>query len=115
MMKSVGRLGKVLGPRGLMPNPKAGTVTTDVKSAVKEVKSGKVEFRTEKAAQIHVAVGKISFPAQRLVENAGALITAVAKARPAAAKGRYVKAIILSSTMGPGIPIDVSVAGLPAA
>ncbi|OFV94810.1 MAG: 50S ribosomal protein L1 [Acidobacteria bacterium RIFCSPLOWO2_02_FULL_60_20] len=110
MMKSVGRLGKVLGPRGLMPNPKAGTVTNDVKTAVKEVKAGKVEFRTEKTAQVHVPVGKISFPAPNLVENAQALISAVVKAKPSAAKGRYVKAITLSSTMGPGIPIDLGVA-----
>ena len=115
MMKSVGRLGKVLGPRGLMPNPKAGTVTMDVKNAVKEIKAGKVEFRTEKTAQVHAPVGKISFPAPSLVENAQALITAVVKARPSAAKGRYVKAITLSSTMGPGIPIDLAVAEAAAA
>lgn len=114
MMKSVGRLGKILGPRGLMPNPKAGTVTLDVKNAVREVKAGKVEFRTEKTAQVHVPVGKISFPAPRLVENAQALITAVVKARPPAAKGRYVKGITLSSTMGPGIAIDLAVAEAPA-
>jgi len=107
MMKLVGRLGKVLGPRGLMPNPKAGTVTNDVKTAVKEVKAGKVEFRTEKTAQVHVPVGKISFPATNLVENAAALIAAVVKAKPSAAKGKYVKAITLSSTMGPGIPIEL--------
>jgi large subunit ribosomal protein L1 len=110
MMKSVGRLGKVLGPRGLMPNPKAGTVTNDVRTAVKEVKAGKVEFRTEKTAQVHVPVGKISFPAPNLVENAQALITAVVKAKPSSAKGRYVKSITLSSTMGPGILIDPAVA-----
>lgn len=110
MMKSVGRLGKVLGPRGLMPNPKAGTVTTDVKAAVRETKAGKIEFRTEKAAQVHVPVGKISFAAPSLVDNAKALIAAVVKAKPAAAKGRYVKGITLSSTMGPGISIDLAVA-----
>ncbi|HWP83741.1 MAG TPA: 50S ribosomal protein L1, partial [Terriglobia bacterium] len=110
MMKSVGRLGKVLGPRGLMPNPKAGTVTNDVKTAIQEVKAGKVEFRTEKTAQIHVPVGKISFPAANLAANAQALIAAVVRAKPSAAKGRYVKAITLSSTMGPGIPIDLAVA-----
>jgi large subunit ribosomal protein L1 len=114
MMKSVGRLGKVLGPRGLMPNPKAGTVTNDIKTAIKEVKAGKVEFRTEKAAQVHVAVGKMSFPAKNLVENAQALITAVVKAKPAVAKGRYVKGITLSSTMGPGISIDLAAAEAPA-
>jgi large subunit ribosomal protein L1 len=110
MMKSVGRLGKVLGPRGLMPNPKAGTVTTDVKTAVKETKAGKVEFRTDKTAQVHTAVGKISFAGQNLVENASALINAVVKAKPSAAKGKYVKGITLSSTMGPGIPIDLAIA-----
>jgi large subunit ribosomal protein L1 len=107
MMKSVGRLGKVLGPRGLMPNPKAGTVTNDIKTAVKEVKAGKIEFRTEKTAQVHVPVGKMSFSGPNLVENAAALITAVVKAKPSAAKGKYVKAITLSSTMGPGIPIEL--------
>lgn len=110
MMKSVGRLGKILGPRGLMPNPKAGTVTFDVKSAVREIKAGKVEFRTDKTAIIHVPVGKMSFPAERLVENAQALIAAVVKAKPVAAKGKYVKSITLTSTMGPGVPIDLSVA-----
>ncbi|MSO20957.1 MAG: 50S ribosomal protein L1 [Acidobacteria bacterium] len=110
MMKSVGRLGKVLGPRGLMPNPKAGTVTTDVKTAVKEVKAGKVEFRTDKTAQIHTAVGKISFAAPSIVDNASALIHAVVKAKPSASKGKYVKGITLSSTMGPGIAIDLAIA-----
>ena len=110
MMKSVGRLGKVLGPRGLMPNPKAGTVTFDIKNAVQEIKAGKVEFRTDKTALIHVPVGKMSFPAQNLVDNASALISAVVKAKPVAAKGKYVKSITLSSTMGPGIPIGLAVA-----
>jgi len=110
MMKSVGRLGKVLGPRGLMPNPKAGTVTFDVRTAIQEVKAGKVEFRVDKTAIIHTPVGKASFPAQRLVENAQALIAAVMKAKPVAAKGKYVRSITLSSTMGPGIPIDLSTA-----
>ena len=110
MMKSVGRLGKVLGPRGLMPNPKAGTVTFDIKNAVQEIKAGKVEFRTDKTALIHVPVGKLSFPAQNLVDNANALISAVVKAKPVAAKGRYVMSITLSSTMGPGIPIGLAVA-----
>jgi large subunit ribosomal protein L1 len=110
MMKSVGRLGKVLGPRGLMPNPKAGTVTFDIKNAVLEIKAGKVEFRTDKTALIHVPVGKISFPAQNLVDNANALISAVVKAKPVAAKGKYVKSLTLSSTMGPGIPINLAVA-----
>ncbi len=108
MMKSVGRLGKVLGPRGLMPNPKTGTVTLDVARAVKEVKAGKVEFRTDKTGIIHCPVGKVSFGAEKLAENAQALISSVIKAKPATAKGRYVKSIVISSTMGPGIPIDVA-------
>ena len=110
MMKSVGRLGKILGPRGLMPNPKAGTVTFDVKNAIREIKAGKVEFRTDKTALVHAPVGKASFPPQRLVENAQAIISAVVKAKPVAAKGKYVKSITLSSTMGPGIPIDLAAA-----
>ena len=110
MMKSVGRLGKILGPRGLMPNPKAGTVTFDVKTAIQEIKAGKVEFRVDKTAIIHSPVGKASFPAERLAENVQALISAVVKAKPVAAKGKYVKSITLSSTMGPGIPIDLSAA-----
>ena len=110
VMKSVGRLGKVLGPRGLMPNPKAGTVTFDVKNAVREIKAGKVEFRLDKTAIIHVAVGKTSFSHERLLENVQALISAVVKAKPVAAKGKYVKSITLSSTMGPGISIDLAVA-----
>jgi large subunit ribosomal protein L1 len=107
MMKSVGKLGKVLGPRGLMPNPKAGTVTFDVKTAIQEIKAGKVEFRVDKTAIIHAPVGKSSFPPERLVENAQALIAAVVKAKPASAKGKYVRTITLSSTMGPGIPIEL--------
>ncbi|MGH9785207.1 MAG: 50S ribosomal protein L1 [Terriglobia bacterium] len=107
MMKSVGRLGKVLGPRGLMPNPKAGTVTFDIKTAIREIKAGKVEFRVDKTAIIHAPVGKSSFPPERLVENAQALIAAVVKAKPPAAKGKYVRTITLSSTMGPGIPIEL--------
>jgi len=110
VMKSVGRLGKILGPRGLMPNPKTGTVTFDVKTAVREIKAGKVEFRTDKTALIHAPVGKLSFPPERLVENAQALISAVARAKPVAAKGKYIKEISLSSTMGPGISIDLAVA-----
>ncbi|MGH9354821.1 MAG: 50S ribosomal protein L1 [Terriglobia bacterium] len=106
MMKSVGRLGKVLGPRGLMPNPKTGTVTTDVGKAVREVKAGKVEFRVDKTGIIHCPVGKVSFDAEKLAENAYALVSSVLKAKPASSKGRYVGSIIVSSTMGPGIPID---------
>ena len=110
MMRSVGRLGKVLGPRGLMPNPKTGTVTTDVAAAIKEIKAGKVEFRTDKTALVHVPVGKLSFDPQLLVENATTVISSVLKAKPSAAKGKYVKGITLSSTMGPGVPIDGAVA-----
>jgi large subunit ribosomal protein L1 len=108
MMKSVGRLGKVLGPRGLMPNPKTGTVTFDVASAVKETKAGKVEFRTDKTALVHVPVGKISFAPKMLVENAATVITSVIKAKPTVAKGKYIKGCYLSSTMGPGVSIDTS-------
>jgi large subunit ribosomal protein L1 len=106
MMKSVGRLGKVLGPRGLMPNPKTGTVTMDVAKAVAEVKAGKVEFRTDKTALVHVPVGKISFTPDKLVDNATTVITSVVKAKPAVAKGKYIKGCYLSSTMGPGVAID---------
>jgi large subunit ribosomal protein L1 len=109
MMRSVGRLGKVLGPKGLMPNPKTGTVTTDVAGAIREIKAGKVEFRTDKTALVHVPVGKLSFEPQKLVDNAMTVIGSVVKAKPSAAKGKYVKAIYLSSTMGPGIELDSSV------
>jgi large subunit ribosomal protein L1 len=110
MMKSVGRLGKVLGPRGLMPNPKTGTVTTDVAAAVKEIKAGKIEFRTDKTALVHVPVGKLSFDPQKLVDNAMTVITSVVKAKPSAAKGKYIKGVTLSSTMGPGIQLDYAAA-----
>jgi len=106
MMKSVGRLGKVLGPRGLMPNPKTGTVTMDVGRAVRELKAGKVEFRVDKTGIIHCPVGKVSFEAEQLAENAKALIASVVKAKPATSKGRYVHTIVVSSTMGPPVPID---------
>jgi large subunit ribosomal protein L1 len=108
MMRSVGKLGKVLGPRGLMPNPKTGTVTMDVVKAVQEIKAGKVEFRVDKAGVVHAPVGKVSFAADRLIANAHALMENIVKARPAAAKGRYLKSVTMSSTMGPGVAIDTS-------
>jgi len=111
-MKSAGRLGKVLGPRGLMPNPKTGTVTFEVAKAVKEIKAGKVEFRLDKTGIIHSPVGKISFSAANLAGNAHALLAAVLKAKPATAKGKYIKKMTLTSTMGPGVPIDHSEAEL---
>jgi large subunit ribosomal protein L1 len=106
MMKVAGRLGRVLGPRGLMPNPKTGTVTADVAKAVEDIKGGKVEFRVDKAGNLQAAVGKLSFDQEKLEENARALIDAVLRAKPASSKGRYVKTIHLSSTMGPGIELD---------
>jgi len=108
MMRAVGRLGKVLGPRGLMPNPKTGTVTTDVARAVQEIKAGKVEFRVDKAGVVHAPVGKVSFPADRLIANAHALMETIVKAKPAAAKGKYLRSVTMSSTMGPGVAIDAS-------
>jgi large subunit ribosomal protein L1 len=108
MMRVVGRLGKVLGPRGLMPNPKTGTVTTDIARAVREIKAGKVEFRVDKTGIVHAPIGKASFAPDRLLANARALVDSVVKARPAAAKGKYLKSITVSSTMGPGIPIDTA-------
>ena len=114
VMKSVGKLGKILGPRGLMPNPKTGTVTFDIARAVQEIKAGKVEFRTDKTALVHVPVGKISFAPEKLVENAAAVITSVVRAKPAAAKGKYLRGVYLSSTMGPGIPIDTAAVELAA-
>lgn len=110
MMRSVGRLGKVLGPRGLMPNPKTGTVTTDVAAAIAEIKAGKVEFRADKTALVHVPVGKLSFPPEKIADNAMSVISAVVKAKPSAAKGKYVKRIVLSSTMGPGIELEAATA-----
>jgi large subunit ribosomal protein L1 len=106
VMGDLGKLGKVLGPRGLMPNPKSGTVTLDVGKAVKEVKAGKIEFRVEKAGILHVNVGKASFDEKKIYENVKAFIETVVRLKPASAKGTYVKSITLSSTMGPGIPID---------
>ncbi len=111
MMRSVGTLGKVLGPRGLMPNPKTGTVTPDVANAVKETKAGKVEFRVDKTGVIHVPVGKVSFPVEKITENAKALIDAVVKAKPATAKGKYVKKVNVATTMGPGILVDSTTLG----
>jgi len=108
MMKSVGKLGKVLGPRGLMPNPKTGTVTFDVGKAVKEIKAGKVEYRVDKTAIIHAPIGKVSFGPEKLLDNAKVIIESVLKAKPAAAKGKYVKSIALSSTMGPGVRVDLA-------
>src|ERR1700674_2309358 len=108
MMRSAGKLGKVLGPRGLMPNPKTGTVTTDVAKAIREIKAGKVEFRVDKTGIIHSPVGKISFATDKLIENAASLISAVLKAKPAAAKGKYVKSATICSTMSPGVGLDVS-------
>jgi len=109
MMRSVGRLGKILGPRGLMPNPKTGTVTTDITKAVEETKAGKVEFRVDKTGVIHAPVGKVSFENGKLLENAQTLIGAVVRAKPAAAKGKYVRSATLCSTMGPGVQLDVTV------
>ena len=108
MMRAVGKLGKVLGPRGLMPNPKTGTVTPNVKQAVTEIKAGKVEFRVDKTGIIHAPVGKISFAADSLIANTHALVDSIVKAKPAAAKGKYLKSVTVSSTMGPGIRIDTT-------
>src|SRR5713101_7219821 len=108
MMRSVGRLGKVLGPRGLMPNPKTGTVTFEIGNAVKEIKAGKVEFRVDKTGIIHAPLGKTSFASPALVANAHALVDSIVKAKPPAAKGKYLKSVTVSSTMGPGIRIDTS-------
>jgi large subunit ribosomal protein L1 len=108
MMRGVGRLGKVLGPRGLMPNPKTGTVTTDIAKAVKEIKAGKVEFRVDKTGIVHAPVGKTSFAEGALIANAHALVESIVKAKPSAAKGRYLKSITVSSTMGPGVRIDTT-------
>jgi len=108
MMRAVGRLGKVLGPRGLMPNPKTGTVSTDIAKAIKEIKAGKVEFRVDKTGIIHAPVGKTSFESASLIANTHALVDSIVKAKPAAAKGKYLKTVTLSSTMGPGLRIDTA-------
>lgn len=109
MMRVVGRLGRVLGPRGLMPNPKSGSVTADVAKAIEEIKAGKVEFRVDKAGVLHVPLGKLSFSAEQLQENAESFIRAVLRAKPAASKGKYVKGISLTSTMGPGLRLEESI------
>ena len=108
MMGQVGRIGKILGPRGLMPNPKVGTVTFDVAKAVSEVKAGKVDYRVDKAGVVHARIGKLSFGEQKLLDNAHALLSAIIKAKPASAKGNYVKSVALSSTMGPGVRVDTA-------
>jgi large subunit ribosomal protein L1 len=108
MMAVVGRLGKILGPRGLMPNPRLGTVTMDVKGAIAAAKAGQVEFRAEKAGIVHAGIGKASFPAEKLVENARAFADAIIKAKPTGAKGNYLQKVALSSTMGPGVRVDIA-------
>jgi len=108
IMGVVGKLGKILGPRGLMPNPKLGTVTFDVVKAVKDIKAGKVEYKTEKAGVVHVPIGKVSFDAQKLLDNAKAIIDSVTKAKPSTSKGKYLRGISVSSTMGPGLKVDVT-------
>lgn len=110
VMGEVGKLGKVLGPRGLMPNPKSGTVTADVAKAVKEVKAGKIEFRVDKAGILHATVGKANFESQKLVENINAFLGTVLRVKPATAKGQYIRSIAISSTMGPGVHVDKNIA-----
>ena len=107
MMGTVGRLGKILGPRGLMPNPKLGTVTMDLQKAISEVKAGKVEYRTDKAGNVHVSIGKASFDAEKLQQNFQALIDTLIRVKPAAAKGQYIRSITVASTMGPGVPVQL--------
>ena len=108
MMRVVGRLGRVLGPRGLMPNPKTGTVTVNVAKAIKDIKAGKVNFRVDKAGVVHAPLGKVSFDKERLKENAAALLAEVMRARPSATKGTYVRSVNLSSTMGPAVRVDTA-------
>jgi large subunit ribosomal protein L1 len=110
MMGQVGRIGKILGPRGLMPNPKVGTVTFDVAKAVAEVKAGKVDYRVDKAGVVHARIGKISFGEQKLIENAQALLAAIVRAKPASAKGNYIRSVALASTMGPGVKVEPAAA-----
>ena len=107
MMGTVGRLGKILGPRGLMPNPKLGTVTMDLQKAISEVKAGKVEYRTDKAGNVHVSIGKASFDAEKLQQNFQALIDTLIRVKPAAAKGQYIRSITVAATMGPGVPVQI--------
>ncbi|OGU33375.1 MAG: 50S ribosomal protein L1 [Gemmatimonadetes bacterium RIFCSPLOWO2_12_FULL_68_9] len=109
LMGQIGPLGRILGPRGLMPNPKSGTVTMDVTKAVREAKAGKIEFRVDKTGNLHVPVGKVSFTVDQLAENLATFMEAVVRARPAAAKGGYIRSVTVSSTMGPGVPVDVAV------
>ena len=108
MMGAVGRIGKILGPRGLMPNPRTGTVTPDIGKAVKEIKAGKLEFRVDKAGIVHVPVGKASFNSERLIDNARAVLTSILRAKPASAKGNYLRGVTISTTMGPGVKIDLA-------
>lgn len=108
MMGAVGRIGKILGPRGLMPNPRTGTVTPDIGKAVKEIKAGKLEFRVDKAGIVHVPVGKASFNSEQLIDNARAVLTSILRAKPASAKGNYLRGVTISTTMGPGVKIDLS-------
>jgi large subunit ribosomal protein L1 len=108
MMGQVGQLGRILGPRGLMPTPKAGTVTPDVTRAVREIKAGKIEFRVDRTGNVHVPIGKVSFEPQKLEENLTAFMDTVLRAKPSAAKGTYVRAVTVSSTMGPGVPVDAN-------
>jgi len=107
MMRGLSKVGRVLGPRGLMPNPKSGTVTKDIAAAIQDIKAGRVEFRVDKTAIIHAPVGKVSFSADKLLENTRSFVDAVQKAKPAAAKGRYVQTVYLCSTMGPGVQVDL--------
>ncbi len=111
VMGIVGKMGKILGPRGLMPNPKLGTVTFDIARAVKEIKAGKVEYKAEKAGILHVPVGKVSFDTQKLIDNTKTVVASIVKAKPAASKGKYLKKISVSSTMGPGIAVDIASLG----
>ena len=108
MMGAVGRIGKILGPRGLMPNPKTGTVTVEIGKAVKEIKAGKLEYRVDKAGIVHVPLGKASFQAEQLIDNAKAVLNSILRAKPASAKGNYIKGITLSTTMGPGVKVELS-------